>query len=188
MNNTKLCTKCHQPKPLSTFYSNRYVGSGLYSWCKSCHNSYCTAKNTNYYCKRRKYFKERYLRSDKHQQSLINRAERASYAVRKHIMKSGVWYYAHRNNIEGYLNYFLKSRVPRFRGLGEYMQNIWNIYDGDPIRIHDYYVRRAKTANRKPYNPNSLCWYAGGLWCKWEQLQMVREEHYYRQKILRAQS
>jgi len=188
MQKSKTCTKCHQLKPICAFYINTYTSSGLYSWCKTCHNTYCMAKSVNYYCKRKEYFKERYSRSYKHQQSLLNKAQRGSQRVREHIVKSGVWYYAYRHNIESYLNRFLRSRVPRFRGLGEYMQNIWNAYGGDPMQIHGYYVRRAKTANRKPYNPNSLCQYAGGLWCRWEQLQIVREEHYYRQRVLSAQS
>lgn len=187
MNKQKLCTKCHQQLPLSSYYSNTYTSSGLYSWCKSCHNSYCTKKNTGYYCKRKKYFQERYQRSDKHQQSLQNRAQRASYAVIEHIQKSGVWYYLHRSNIEGYLSRFLRSRVPRFRGLGEYMQDVWNAYQGDPVKIHNYYVARAKVATRKPYNPDALCWFAGGIWTRSEQFAHVREKHQWQQRLAKLQ-
>lgn len=177
MEKSKSCTQCKQIKPLSDYYKNSSVKSGLYSWCKSCHNSYCKTKNTNCYRKRKEYFHNRYIQSDKYAQSQINRAQRASEAVSKHIINSDVWYYKHRENIEGYLNRFFKSKVPRFRGLGEYMLNIWNTYNGDPMKIHQFYVDRAKNAIRKPYNPNALCWYRDGIYCRWEQLHYAREWH-----------
>lgn len=44
-NRMKVCTKCHQPKPLSDFHKSRKCKFGCQPWCKSCvktasHNSY----------------------------------------------------------------------------------------------------------------------------------------------------
>ena len=38
--NEKICSRCKQTKPLTSFGKNKRVKSGYGAWCKSCHNEY----------------------------------------------------------------------------------------------------------------------------------------------------
>lgn len=38
---TKICSACHQEKPISEFYSQRYHKYGVMSLCKECFNKFC---------------------------------------------------------------------------------------------------------------------------------------------------
>ncbi len=59
---TKICSKCHTPKPLDAFHKDSQRADGLYPQCKDCHNSAnrnTRLKDPEAY---RKYYRERQQR------------------------------------------------------------------------------------------------------------------------------